>query len=333
MGDTRTSFPRFRRCGATPRIELTDDDIEILRRVFRYRFVRADDLYRLLGHRSSDKVSRRLVRLYRNQYLDRPIAQVDRYREGGSRAIVYGLDNAGARFIAESLGLSVTSGEWKSRNRSYTRENLDHTLSITRFLINLDLACRSRPDVELLPFDEIMQSAPEGTRRLPQPGRWSVPVRWGDASGDVLLIPDAIFGLRLTQPDGRKVRSFVFLEIDRGTMTIVPSKHVHESNVFLYRTSILRKLLSYATSHHLQLHKEHLGLPVVRVLFLTPSAARAEAMRLAASSFVIKPMRLPPGLFLFGTLSDATNPLDAAWRDAADQPIKLVPDLASFDDL
>lgn len=325
MGAARTSYPRFRRSGDAPRIELTDDDVEILRRVFRYRFVRADDLYRLFDQRSPDKISRRLVRLYRNHYLDRPIAQVDRYREGGSRAMVYGLDNAGARFIAESLGLSVTSGEWKSRNRSYTRENLDHTLSITRFLVDLELACRSRPDVELLPFDEIMESAPEGTRRLPQPGRWQVPVRWGDASGDVLLIPDAIFGLRLTQPDGRKVRSFVFLEIDRGTMTIVPSKHVHESNAFLHRSSILRKLLTYATSHHLQLHKAHLGLPVARVLILTPSAARANAMREAASSFVVKPMHLPAGLFLFGTLDNAQGPLEACWVDCDNRLTRLVP--------
>lgn len=326
MGEERTSFPRFRRAGTAPRIALTDDDVEILRRVFRYRFVRADDLYRLFDQRSPDKISRRLVRLYRNHYLDRPIAQVDRYREGGSKAMVYGLDNAGARFIAESLGLSVTSGEWKSRNRTYTRENLDHTLSTTKFLIDLELACRSRTDVEFLPFEEIMESAPEGTRRLPQPGRWQVPVRWGEASGDVLLIPDAIFGLRLTQPDGRKVRSFVFLEIDRGTMTIVPSKHVHDSPAFLHRSSILRKLLTYATSHHLQLHNEHLGLPVARVLFLTPSAVRAEAMRQAASSYVIKLMRLPAGLFLFGTLSDAIAPLEVAWFDTDSQQTKLVPE-------
>ena len=45
------------------------------------------------------------------------------------------------------------------------------------------------------------------------------------------------------------------------------------------------------------------------VLILTPSAVRAEAMRQAASSFVIKPMRLPPGLFLFGVLPDGMDPL------------------------
>lgn len=325
MGQARASFPRFRRTGVAPRIELTDDDMELLRRVYRYRFIRADDLYRLFDQRSADKLSRRLVRLYRNHYLDRPIAQVDRYREGGSRAMVYGLDNAGARFIAESLGYSVTSGDWKARNRTYTRENLDHTLSITRFLVDLELSCRRSGNVELIPFEEIVGTAPERTRRLPQPGRWQVPVRWGDASGDVLVIPDAIFGLRLMQPDGRKARSFVFLEIDRGTMTIAPAKQVQESNAFLHRTSILRKLLTYATSHHLQLHREHLGVPIARVLTLTTSPARAEAMRQAAVALVVRPMRLPPGLFLFGVLSGAGDPLGASWTDASGQPTRLAP--------
>ena len=53
MGEARTSYPRFRRSGTAPRLELTDDDIEMLRRVFRYRFVRADDLYRLFDQRSA----------------------------------------------------------------------------------------------------------------------------------------------------------------------------------------------------------------------------------------------------------------------------------------
>ena len=304
---------------------LTADDIEILSRVFRYRFVRADDLYRLFPDRSPDRLSRRLTWLYRNQYLDRPIAQIDRFRSGGSQAFVYGLDNAGARLLAERLGLSITSGEWKARNRTYTRENLDHTLSIARFMVDLELACRRSGNVELISFDEVLADAPERTRRRPQPGRWPVPVRWADASGEVTVAPDAIFGIRVTQADGRIVRTFVFLEIDRGTMTIAPAKRVRESSAFLHRTSILRKLLTYGTSHHLQLHREHLGIPIARVLTLTTSLARAEAMRETALNLVTRPMRLPPALFLFGSLEASDDPLATVWTDAAGEPTRLTP--------
>ena len=325
MGALRTSYPRFKRSGDAPPMALTADDIEILSRVFRYRFLRADDLYRLFPDRSPDRLSRRLTWLYRNQYLDRPIAQIDRFRSGGSQAFVYGLDNAGARLLAERLGLSITSGEWKARNRTYTRENLDHTLSIARFMVDLELACRRSGNVELISFDEVLADAPERTRRRPQPGRWSVPVRWADASGEVTVAPDAIFGLRLTQADGRTVRTFVFLEIDRGTMTIAPAKRVRESSAFLHRTSILRKLLTYGTSHHLQLHREHLGIPIARVLTLTTSLARAEAMRETAFNLVTRPMRLPPALFLFGALEASDDPLATAWIDAAGEPTRLTP--------
>lgn len=325
MGALRTSYPRFKRTGDAPPMALTADDIEILARVFRYRFVRADDLYRLFPDRSPDRLSRRLTWLYRNQYLDRPIAQIDRFRSGGSQAFVYGLDNAGARLLAERLGLSITSCEWKARNRTYTRENLDHTLSIARFMVDLELASRRSGNVELISFDEVLADAPERTRRRPQPGRWPVPVRWADATGEVTVAPDAIFGLRLTQADGRTVRTFVFLEIDRGTMTIAPAKRVRESSAFLHRTSILRKLLTYGTSHQLQLHREHLGIPIARVLILTTSLARAEAMRATALNLVTRPMRLPPALFLFGSLEASDDPLAAAWTDAAGEITRLTP--------
>jgi hypothetical protein len=227
--------------------------------------------------------------------------------------------------LAERLGLSITSGEWKARNRTYTRENLDHTLSIARFMVDLELACRRSGNIELISFEEVLADAPERTRRRPQPGRWPVPVRWADASGEVTVAPDAIFGLRLTQADGRTVRTFVFLEIDRGTMTIAPAKRVRESSAFLHRTSILRKLLTYGASHHLQLHREHLGIPIARVLTLTTSLARAEAMRETAFNLVTRPMRLPPALFLFGSLEASGDPLATAWADAAGEPTRLTP--------
>ena len=292
--------------------------------------MRSDDLYRLFPGRSPDKLSRRLVRLYRNHYLDRPIAQIDRFREGGSSALVYGLDAAGARYLKEKLNVPIGVANWKARNRSYRRENLDHTLAIASFMIDLEMACRASPAIDLIRFDEILAGAPEQTRRSAKPGGWPVPLRYGDAAGTVHIVPDAIFGLRLTDADGRKTRSFVFLEIDRGTMTIAPAKQVREGVGFLHRSSILRKLLAYGASHQLGLHKEHLGIPIARVLTLTQSAKRDDAMRIAANGLVVEPLRLPPGLFLFGALGGTQDPLRTVWTDAGGQPTRLVRDSDAF---
>lgn len=325
MGATRTSYPRFRREGSAPRLELTDDDIAILRRVFRHRFIRAEDLYRLFPDRTPDRLSRRLAQLYRAQFLDRPLSQIDYFRGNGSRSLVYGLDTAGARFLAEKDGVSVGSGDWKSRNRTYTRDNLDHTLAVTRFLINLELACSSRPDVSFVPFEEIVAAAPPSTRKGTRPDRWAVSLRAATATASVHIVPDAVFGLRAVNADGRAAKSYAFLEIDRGTMTILPAMSVRESEAFLYRSTILRKLLAYAESYRRELHKEHLGIPSARVLTLTTSLARAEAMRETAFNLVTRPLRLPPALFLFGALEASDDPLATAWIDAAGEPTRLTP--------
>jgi len=326
MAAVRKSHPRFRRDGVAPRIELTDDDVTVLRHVYRHRFIRADDIYRLFPGRSEDKLSRRLMRLYRNGFLDRPIAQVDRFREGGSRALVYGLDSAGARYLKEKLSAPTSSADWKARNRAFTRENLDHTLSVTRFMVDLELACARRDGVAALPLDEILKGAPEKRQRLPQPGRWPVEFQWRSARGEVHIIPDAIFGLRAPGAENRPIRTFVFLEIDRGTMTIAPARHIRESEAFVYRTSVLRKLVAYAESYRQELHKLHFGVPAARVLLLTTSAARAEAMRSAAQEMVINPMKLPPGLFLFGVQDSAADPLAQEFFNAGAVPTRLLRD-------
>jgi hypothetical protein len=325
MGALRTSYPRFRREGGAPAIRLTDDDLAVLLTIYRDRFVRADDLYRLFPERSRDRLSRRLTWLYRNKFLDRPIAQVDRFRAGANQALVYGLDNAGARVVAERFEVSTGSADWRSRNRAYTRENLEHTLAISRFMIDLELDCRGRPDVRLIPFDEILATAPEPTRRAALPSRWAVPVSWSMTRTEVQVMPDAIFGLRVERPDGSAVQSHVFLEVDRGSMTISPGPRVTESEGFLYRATILRKLLAYAESWRRDLHQARFGIPAARVLFLTTSAARAEAMRQAAEQLMTSQPDIPTGLFLFRDLEAGGLPLDCEVHTIAGESARLLP--------
>lgn len=324
MGAIRKSYPRFRREGGAPRIELTEDDLSVLLLIYRHRFVRADDVYALFPHRSRDKLSRRLTWLYRNQFLDRPISQIDRFRAGPSQALVYGLDNAGARVVAEQFKVPTGSADWRSRNRAYTRENLEHTLAITRFMVDLELDCAARTDLSLIAFDQVLEAAPEGTARAALPYRWAVPVSWSMAKVEVQVVPDAIFGLRIERSDKPALQSHVFLEVDRGSMTIAPNAQVREGEGFLYRATILRKLMAYAESWRRQLHRERFNIPAARVLFLTTTPARAEAMRAAAQTFVVDRWGIPPGLFLFGAQSEAVRPLDLEFRNAAGAPVGLL---------
>ncbi len=100
-------------------------------------------------------------------------------------------------------------------------------------MIDLELSCRERPDLELISFEEIVAASPEATRRSKKPGCWPVPIQWRGTKSVVHIAPDAIFGLRMKTGEGKTLRSYFFLEIDRGTMTIVPTEQVRESDALV----------------------------------------------------------------------------------------------------
>lgn len=326
MGAVRKSYPRFRREGDAPRIELTSDDLAMMLCVYRHRFIRADDLYRLFPHRSRDRLSRRLTWLFRNKYLDRPIAQVDRFRADAPKALVYGLDNAGARVVVEQFGVPIGSADWRSRNRAFTRENLEHTLAVTRFMVDLELSARSRPNVEVIQFDEILAKAPEATRRSALPMRWAVPVSWSMMRAEVQVMPDAIFGLRVRREDGKVVQSFFFVEIDRGAMTILPNRIARENPGFLYRATVLRKILAYAESWQRGLHTTRFALSTARVLFLVKAWPRVDMIRSVTQEYG---KALPDGFLLFGWQKEPSDPLLAAFVTTSGIETSLLANLSS----
>ena len=233
---------------------------------------------------------------------------------------MYGLAERGARYLKDAVGVAVSGADWQARNRSYTRENLDHTLAVSRYLIDVMLACRARADVAFIPFEEIAASAPPSKR----PGRWPVSLAWQGARAEVHLVPDAIFGLRRIGEDGKPTSSYFFVEVDRGTMTIAPAQRVQESDAFLYRATVLRKLIAYAESWRQELHRAHLGIHAPRVLFLTTSRMRADSMRAAAEKYVVGPQGLLPGMYLFGSVAEGVDPLRAPLMDATGRQVSLV---------
>src|SRR5713226_3536516 len=77
-----TRRPRFRRASEPPAFRLTDDDVEIVRQLARFRFLRSTHIAALVG-RSLDRTNDRLNRLFHSGYLDRPRAQLDFYPTAG----------------------------------------------------------------------------------------------------------------------------------------------------------------------------------------------------------------------------------------------------------
>lgn len=289
--------PRFRRVAVAP-IALTARDVEIIRAVHKYRFVRSTHLQTLTAA-PYKPLMRRLQLLYHHRYLDRPRAQIEHFSIGGSKPMVYALGNRGADLLAELDGQRRAKVDWTAKNRETGRVFIEHTLLIADVMIALDAACRVRPDVRLIDGNELAREFPAATQRARNPFLMPVRVVHNDAVADVGLVPDRIFALEYPQIGKR---AYFFLEADRATMPVVRSS--------LEQTSVFRKLLAYHQAWRHELPMRQFGFRNFRTLFITSGPDRARTM--FDANFVASGGQ-GSRLFLFGdAASFATdNVLDA----------------------
>src|SRR5258708_30864110 len=147
-------MPRFRRASEPPAFRLTDDDVEIVRQVARFRFIRSTHIAALVG-RSVDRTNERLSRLFHAGYIDRPRAQLDRFPSEGSAPITYALADRGARLFRERDGIRLANTEWSRKNREARRPFIEHQIEIVNFQVALQRAVAKHPGVHLISPQEI----------------------------------------------------------------------------------------------------------------------------------------------------------------------------------
>lgn len=262
-------LPRFKRSPEIPALQLTARDREILRHVHRHRFLRSDHLAALTAG-SPQQMLRRLQRLYHHGYLERPRCQID-YYQSGSRRIAYGLGNKGAAWLKRELSLPYHQLDWKRKNY-VGRLFLEHTLLVSDIMVGIELSCRNRKDIRLLTTDELH------IPKMREPFQWNVNIGQRQKCG---VIPDRVFGL---ESDGE--RCWYFLEADCATMPITRGD--------LSQTSFQRKLLAYETSWAQNIPRRDFGIHRFRVLTITTSSYRVQAMIAACQR-----LKQGRGLFLF----------------------------------
>src|SRR6266550_718221 len=135
--------PRFRRAAEPPPFRLTEDDVEIVRVVARYRLIRSTHIAALVG-RSLDRTNDRLMRLFHAGYVDRPRAQLDRFPTSGTAPMIYALADRGARLLCNREGIACRGGEWSRKNREAGRPFIEHQIAIVDFHVRLERAVASR---------------------------------------------------------------------------------------------------------------------------------------------------------------------------------------------
>lgn len=308
LRDRRKLFERPQ----TPRqIRITQRDVQLLRNISRLRLASTSQLAALDGG-STQNVSRSLLGLFENGYVERPLAQVaSRLLQEGSRPTIYGLTRKGAALLrqhGEDVRRRLLDGIDKARGAGW--RFIEHTVAVSEFLVSLELATRTRGNIHLLERRDVLEDAPK-THRDRQV-RLEATIRINGSMRKNSVVPDAFFGLSFDS----KTETYFMLEIDRGEMPIERFKDT-------YRTYFAKKLFTYLEASKQKRQVHELGIPHFRVLNVTTSAERVEKMIAAIDAIT---NGRGTNLFLFATYSElaTTSPLDLAWTSGRREPVYLV---------
>lgn len=291
-------------------LRLNARDIALMRNISRLRLASAAQLAALDGG-SAQNVSRELLALFENGYVERPVAQVaSRLLYEGSRPTIYGLTRKGAGLLrkhGEDVRRRLLDGIDKERGAGW--RFIEHTVAVSEFLVSLELATRGRDDVKLLERGEILDDAPKSRRdRLV---KLEASIRIGGSLRKNGVVPDALFGLRFS--DERE--SYFMLEIDRGEMPVERYKNT-------YRTYFAKKMLTYYEASRQQRHVYDLGIENFRVLTVTTDGPRVERMQ-AALRTITEGRGSNMFLFIDQAAIAESTPLEVEWKSGKDDTVRL----------
>ena len=295
-------------------MELTARDLNLLAHVARHRFLSSAHLCALDGG-SPQNVLRCLRALFDHGYLDRPAAQRVGLSEDGPRPFVYGLGKKGARALREHGDLI---DDWRRLDRKNKRAGaifIEHTLEVADFMTGLELACRTRGDVELMREHEVLALAPEETRTAREPLRWKVDKVMMGRKETFSVVPDGLFGLVF--PD--ETAAYFVLEVDRGT---IPLLRTDVPGTPAWRKSISYKLSTYWEGWKAEQHVTQFGVKQVRVAMVTNSAERVKNM-LAVVDEITEGRGSNFFLFVDRETLAASDPLSVEWTTGKGKRVRL----------
>lgn len=306
MATRRAPSPRFRDDDDAVPLRLQPDDLEILWNVYCNRVIDSKSLQLLFPNRSPQVISRRLNRLRKGTepYLRRlPQAQNRLFARSGSDPFAYALANRGAEALRALRGVDIPPQRWTQKNRELRPSMIDHGLATSRFLAQLRAALAIEGSGRRLHYQDEFDWLPK--RSNPTGGlrntiRTKI-VDWHGYTGEEGTAPDAIFAISRPAENGQLKYAYFFLEVDRGTETIVPGEKRMSAASFWRSSSVLRKYVVYASIYKNRTHESTLGIPVFRVLASVPSVSRMKGIQDACRSHL---PHVKPGQFIFCTRMD-----------------------------
>jgi hypothetical protein len=276
---------RGRRTPSGKRLVLQRRDIEILKLLRRYRFLRSPFIWKLLPPeyrgKSFKRFQDRLTDLFHETdtphggaYLNWPQQQREAYNARYT-ASIYALSPAGETLLEDAGIAPGNVTDLVCSGRMAANREFPHAMMICDTLASMELGTRSEPNIRLVSWQEIMAKAPLRTRQADNP--FAIPVeishQFSNANARAYekfrLVPDGLFGLEYKHPAGKKLYRFFALEAERRNRVSTGS---------LKGTSFLKKVLAYRAIIDKATHRTHFGIPNLVILTVAPTQARIETM-------------------------------------------------------
>ncbi len=302
----------FQRPAEPRQLNLRPRHLEILANLARLRLAYAAQLAALDGG-SEQTVSRELLALWENDYVERLLGQIDsRFFYKGSLPIAYGLSRKGVRLLRKHghyVGRRILDGIDKERDAGW--RFIEHRVEISDFIVKVELAARKRGDIGILQRGDIVEVSPKTTRD--RRVRLSAKVRTDHGMRVLSVDPDELFGLRFLATEEE---SYFMFERDRGEMPV--ERHSRKD-----QTYFAKKMLIYYEANRAGEHQREYGIPNFRVATVTTTPERVEQM-----IDVGKEITGGRGSNMFLFIDDASlgqsNPLDAVWLTGKGERVRLI---------
>lgn len=295
-------LPKYAREPKRVSFQVTDRDLEILRALNRYRYMRTGQIHDLLFSENGTMQSAR--RRLRNLYHHRFVARAQPYVQVGKPApeIAYFLDRKG-REVLRSEGEVVRY--WR-KGAEVKYQFLEHAVAVSEFRLKLEKAVAGQDHLSLdrfIPDFEMRDQAEQfvGKKRY---------LLYREAVHPALrksfvVHPDALIALS-AERDGKSASRLLFLEVDRGTQGL---------------DKIRDKLTGYHLAREQGLFRQFGEFSDFVVLFQAPGEKRAQSIFGALSDHVAASMARVATASLVSCESLLTQPI---WKDMRGEMRRLV---------
>lgn len=298
----RKRFKRKKLAGFQP----VADDYFILDLARKHRLVTADDVHRLLPHRSRQGLGRRFTKLFDQGWLEKSgVQNRDFIKGGGSHSHAGALTDAGYVALAEERDLVLPSPtRWDWNNARLRSTSVPHILATTKFATYAKASALAHADrISIDLSHEILSDLDVAPPRKSKPLSYSVSgVIWQGNTSNRGIEPDELLKIRYADRSVGDNVAPCLVEIDLAKETVDPKSSI-DKPTFWSQSSILKKNVIYISDFFKREARPtcgHFGFKTFRVLYVTTTDSHMKEMQECEEKYFSSgPLAIRPGLALY----------------------------------